>query len=51
MLAEAPLIVAPGPLPPVVNVTVPLPAPRTERTRVTRHDEHGRIVEIERDVA
>jgi len=51
MLAEAPAIAAPQPLPPVVNVTVPQPAPRTERTRVTKHDEHGRIVEIERDVA
>ena len=50
MLAEAPPLVMAQPAP-VVNVTVPLPAPRTERTRVTKHDEHGRIVEIERDVA
>jgi hypothetical protein len=54
LLAEAsPIITQPAPPQPpaVVNVTVPLPAPRTERTRVTKHDEQGRIVEIERDVA
>ncbi len=50
LIADPPA--APLPQPPaVVNVTVPLPAPRTERTRVTKHDEQGRIVEIERDVA
>jgi hypothetical protein len=49
LIADPPA--APPQPPAVVNVTVPLPAPRTERTRVTRHDEHGRIVEIERDVA
>ena len=51
MLAESPAIAAPAPVPPIINVTVPQPAPRTERTRVTKHDEHGRILEIERDVA
>jgi hypothetical protein len=49
LIAEVPA--APPQPPAVVNVTVPLPAPRTERTRVTKHDEQGRIVEIERDVA
>jgi hypothetical protein len=49
LIADPPA--APPQPPAVVNVTVPLPAPRTERTRVTKHDEHGRIVEIERDVA
>jgi len=53
LLAEAPpLVRAPPAIPaPVVNVTVPpAPPPRIERSRV-KHDEHGRIVEIERDVA
>lgn len=48
MLAEAPSLLPPQPLPPVVNVTVP--PPRTERSRVT-HDAQGRVVAIERDVA
>jgi hypothetical protein len=48
LMAEAPPLLPPQPSPPVVNVTVP--AARTERSRV-KHDEHGRIVEIERDVA
>jgi hypothetical protein len=54
LLAEAPPISQPPQHPPapVVNITMPPPpAPRTERTRVTKHDERGRIVEIERDVA
>lgn len=51
MLAEAPTIIAPGPMPPIVNVTVPPPPARTERTRVVKHDDKGRILEIERDVA
>jgi hypothetical protein len=56
MVAKAMALIADPPAAPpqppaVVNVTVPLPAPRTERTRVTKHDEQGRIVEIERDVA
>ena len=50
MLAEAPALVPPLPPAPVVNVTVPQPAPRTERSRV-KHDAQGRVVEIERDVA
>ena len=50
LLVEAPPLVPPQPLPPVVNVTVPPPAPRTERSRV-KHDAQGRVVEIERDVA
>jgi hypothetical protein len=49
-LLDAPPAAPPQP-PAVVNVTVPLPAPRPERTRVTKPDEQGRIVEIERDVA
>lgn len=49
------LLAAPGAAPssattaPVVNVTVP-PA-RTERIRVVKHDDKGRILEIERGVA
>jgi hypothetical protein len=55
LLAEAPpLVRVPPAIPgPVVNVTVPLPPaspPRVERSRV-KHDDAGRIVEIERDVA
>lgn len=48
MLAEAPpLMQAPPPVPPpIVNVT--LPAKGVERTRVTKHDKQGRILEFER---
>lgn len=48
MLAEAPpLMQAPPPVPqPIVNVT--LPAKGIERTRVTKHDKQGRILEFER---
>lgn len=51
MLAESPAIPPAAPAPPVVNVTVPPPVRGIERTRVTKHDEKGRILEIERDVA
>lgn len=50
LLAEAPALVPPAPPLPVVNVTVPPPAPRTERSRV-KHDAQGRIVAIEREIA
>jgi hypothetical protein len=48
MLAEAPVIAPPAP---VINVTVPTPVRSVERTRVTKHDDRGRILEIERNVA
>lgn len=48
LLSEVPPLVLAQPPPAVVNVT--LPPPRTERSRV-KHDAHGRVVEIERDVA
>jgi collagen triple helix repeat protein len=51
LLAEAPAIVAAAAPAPVVNVTVPAPVRSVERTRVTKHDDKGRILEIERDVA
>lgn len=35
-------------LQPIINVTVPSVPVRPERTRVTKHDAHGRILEIER---
>ena len=49
LLAEAPALVPPQPPAPVVNVTVPQPAPRTERSRV-KHDAQGRVIEIEREI-
>lgn len=49
LLAEAPPIVPAQPQP-IINVTMPPPA-RTGRSRVTKHDAQGRILEIERDVA
>jgi hypothetical protein len=50
MLEEPPPATTAAPAP-VINVTVPPPAARTERTRVVKHDDKGRILEIERDVA
>lgn len=51
MLVEAPPLQHAQPPGPVVNVTVPAPVRSVERTRVTKHDDKGRILEIERDVA
>ena len=50
MLEEPPPATTAAPAP-VINVTVPPPLARTERTRVVKHDDKGRILEIERDVA
>jgi hypothetical protein len=50
MIAESPAIAAPQPAAPVVNVTIPPAVRSVERTRVTKHDDKGRILEIERDV-
>lgn len=50
MLEEPPPATTAAPAP-VINVTVPPPIARTERTRVVKHDDKGRILEIERDVA
>jgi hypothetical protein len=52
MLAEAaPAIAAAPGVAPVINVTIPPAARSVERMRVTKHDDKGRILEIERDVA
>lgn len=51
LLAEAPAITAPAPPSPVISVTIPPAVRSVERTRVTKHDDKGRILEIERDVA
>ena len=50
MLEEPPPATTAAPAP-VINVTVPPPPARTERTRVVKHDDKGRILEIERDIA
>lgn len=48
LLADAPPLASAQA--PVINITVPQPQPRTERSRV-QHDAQGRVVAIERDVA